>query len=200
MAEENIFRRPPPPPAHECTGCPKIMVPRLCNYFGRAVDYFISVFMQLLWSGFNLGPCLSHFAKWLLLMVGKRQYLWLPQKALPLYSSNAKLKFQRKDSGTILKFLPHILNGRKCSLVNRKHCQPFEAIGKNLNTTPEPFLWKQNLPLLENDRNAVFEAIIYSALLGSKSARFARALTFLAPAECFLWLPYSIRDHHLNSA
>ena len=39
-----------------------------------------------------------------------------------------------------------------------------------------------------------------SHILGSKSARFARALTFLAPAECFLWLPYSISDGHLNSA
>ena len=43
------------------------------------------------------------------------------------------------------------------------------------------------------------ESTIYKRL-GSKSARFARALTFLAPAECFLWLPYSFSDHHLNSA
>ena len=54
-----------------------------------------------------------------------------------------KVRFQRKDSGGIvLKFSPHFLKDRACSLMNGKHCQPFKIIGKNFDTTPEPFLWK----------------------------------------------------------
>ena len=49
-------------------------------------------------------------------------------------------------------------------------------------------------------RFAINKEVPFYLELGSKSARFARALTFLAPAECFIWLPYSFSDHHLNSA
>ena len=61
---------------------------------------------------------------------------------LLLFICNVKVRFQRKDSGIVLKFSPHFLKDRKCSLMNRKHCQPAKIISNNFDTTPEPFLWK----------------------------------------------------------
>ena len=57
-----------------------------------------------------------------------------------------------------------------------------------------------NIHLRNHISEGSIRFLIVYLRLGSKSARFARALTFLAPAECSLWLSYSFSDHHLNSA
>ena len=48
-----------------------------------------------------------------------------------------KERFQRKDSGIVVKFSLHFFKGRKCALMKREHCQPFKMISKTFNMTPE---------------------------------------------------------------
>ena len=101
-------------------------------------------------------------------MVENRQNKWLLQTStsIVLQQCQTKVTFQRNDSGIVLKFSQHFLKDRKCSLIKRKHCQPFKITRNNFNPMPEPFLWKLIyliLTLLENNRSAVFEATTYFA-------------------------------------
>ena len=122
---------------------PKLMVPRLCGYCEGAVDSIISVFTQLYSPGFHLEfetLCESIWHVVADLWQGKGKISGCSKTNVLLFSSDVKVSFQRKYSGIALEFSRQFLKDRKCSLMNRKHCQHFKIIIKNFNTTPRSFL------------------------------------------------------------
>ena len=64
----------------------------------------------------------------------------LPKYCFPGDAKINKVSFQRNGSSIVSTFSFHVLKGRKCSVMNRKHC--FKSFSKNINMVngliPEP--------------------------------------------------------------
>ena len=103
---------------HFCTGCPKKIVPLLCDHCQGTVGSIISIFTQLHRPGFSLELELLIYGR----EKAKLVVFCFKNSSIVLQQCQNKVSFQGKGSDIVLKFSLHLLKGRKCSPMNQKHC------------------------------------------------------------------------------
>ena len=87
--------------------------------------------------------------------------------AILLFSAMSnKVRFQRKGSSIVLKLSLNFSKGRKCSLMYRKNCLPFEKVQQKFYFDARTLSLKTYfiLKLLEDNRSAIFEVINFNFL------------------------------------
>ena len=107
------------------TVCPKIIVPRLCCYCGGAVDLIISILHSCIGQALTLFETLFE-SMWLVVAdswqrKGKISGGFKKNTSFVFQQCENRISFLTNDSGILLKFLPHFLKGKGCSLMKSKH-------------------------------------------------------------------------------